>query len=288
MQTDQWAIYNGEIIKADKPVVPVESRGLMYGDGCFETFRVYKGQFFKLYAHLERMHNGLSWLGMRFPADLKIANLKPLITKLLKRNKLLGSNAVLRIQVWREGARGYRMDEDSKVSYSILATGMPKAKKAVRLATVDIKRIPSASLPSSYKLCNNINYIAATARARDKGADDALMQTITARISETTIGNLFWVSGTTVFSPSEECDLLPGITRQAVFDLVAEQEDMSLQIGEYEIEHIRQAEAVWMTNSVRGLRPVKQIDKRSYPVNHPVFGKLKQAFADYISSNLTD
>jgi branched-subunit amino acid aminotransferase/4-amino-4-deoxychorismate lyase len=260
----------------------------MYGDGCFETFRVYRGQFFKLEAHLKRMHEGISWLGLDFPADLKVARLKPLIRQLLQRNKLVENDAVVRLQVWRQGTRGYGTDENTKVSYSIMVTRLPDTGKVLTLSTVDTRRIPSAALPSAFKLCNNINYIAATAEARGNGADDALMQTIGGHISETTIGNLFWLSGATIFTPSIDCDLLPGITRQTVIKLAKQLNAIQLKQGAFELKAIYKAEAVWMTNSVRGLQPVGNIDRYNYAVDHPVYRKMEQDFSAYLTANLTD
>lgn len=286
MENKRWVIYNGDIIRAVQPVVPVESRGLMYGDGCFETFRVYGGRYFRLEAHLDRLRAGVSFLGMTYPADLEIPSLKQLVLQLLSRNSIPKNDAVIRIQIWREGRRGYGPEKDKSTQYSIMAMPLPEYPEAAKLATVDIRRIPGAALPSEFKLCNNINYIVATARARKKDADDALMQTMDGHISETTIGNLFWISGNTVYTPSEKCDLLPGITREVLIGIILQQEELTLETGLYTPNNLANAEAVWMTNSVRELLPVKQIGNQFFDIDQPVFVSLKNAFKMYVKENL--
>jgi len=286
METKRWVIYNGDIIRADKPVVPAESRGLMYGDGCFETFRVYSGKYFKLQAHMARLRAGASFLGIRYPDELETPSVKQLVLQLLSRNRLPKNDAIIRIQIWRGGSRGYGPEEDTRTHYSIIATPLADTDSAVRLATVDIKRIPSAALPSEFKLCNNINYIVAAARAREKDANDALMQTLEGHISETTIGNLFWISGNTIYTPSKACDLLPGITREVLIDIINQKGGLTIREGIFTTDDLFRAEAVWMTNSVRELQPVKQIDGQVFDINHPVFRSLEAAFKKYLEENL--
>src|SRR5699024_4498907 len=103
--------------------------------------------------------------------------------------------------------------------FSISASECPRNFKPPILATVETKRISADALPSIYKFSNGINYIIAANEAAEKGADDALMQTINGKISETTIANIFWIKDEKIFTPSTACDLMPGITRNAVINL---------------------------------------------------------------------
>lgn len=69
--TDSTIIHDGNIKKSTEVAVPVTSRGLMYGDGCFETIRSYSGLLFKLNEHLKRLNNGLKFLDIHQPESLK-------------------------------------------------------------------------------------------------------------------------------------------------------------------------------------------------------------------------
>src|SRR5262245_11314156 len=48
--------------------LPIDDRGLHYGDGVFETILVRKGVPRFLGTHLERLHRGLATLAIDFPA----------------------------------------------------------------------------------------------------------------------------------------------------------------------------------------------------------------------------
>lgn len=289
METSTYIIYNGSFKPAGAAHVSVRSRGLMYGDGCFDTFRSYSGRVLALDKHLSRLKEGMQFLDMRYPDLLKPEPVRELLHRLLHKNKLLEKDAVLRIQVWREGGRGYQTEAGSPANFAIVASEYKavKPEDPVSLATVNIKRIPDQSLPSRYKLSNGINYITAARQARMKGADDALMLTVNDAVSETTVANLFWVKGRTIYTPSKACDLLPGITRELLLEILGNSSSYNAEEGAYPLSDVLNAEAVWICNSVRELVPVKSIDHRSYPVSHPVFTDIEKEFTAYLNRNLS-
>ena len=286
MGTDQKVIFNGDFISAQEPVVPVQSRGLMYGDGCFETLRSYSGSFLHLQEHVERFRSGARFLGLQFPKFFHEKVLAQSLEKLLLENGLAAAGAVIRFQLWREGRRGYQTEENSESNFAITVSKLPVIKESIKLALVNTRRIPDASLPSSFKLSNNINYIMAAREASAKGADDALMQTLDGHLSETTIANIFWIEQGTIYSPSKECDLLPGITRNILIEL-CEKLGVKVKQGKYTADKILDAEAVWICNSVREMVPVSHIGDTKFDIQHPVFKNLKEEFERYKKQNFS-
>lgn len=279
-------VFDGEIVKTDTPVVPAISRGLMYGDGVFETVRIYKAQTFFLSEHLERLIRGLDILGITAPDEVEIDNLRPLILNLLKKDQLLQNDAIVRLQVWRGGRRGYLPDEESRLHFSIAASACPDTFSNPNLAIVDQRRIPSESLPPDVKFTNGINYILASREAVGKGGDDALMLTTDGWISETTIANIFWIKGQTVFTPSVNCDILPGITRDIFIRLIDNHEEWELRKGQFLLDDLLNAEAAWICNSVREFLPVKKVDSYSFNAEHKLLDELKAQFHQFREVNL--
>ncbi|HEX6982566.1 MAG TPA: aminotransferase class IV [Balneolaceae bacterium] len=284
MKDNERIIYDSRLISAGEAVAPAHSRGLMYGDGLFETFRTYSAKTFLLEQHLKRLKEGLNLLKIPFPSDLAIENLKPLIFRLLKAKDLSNDDAIIRIQVWRDGERGYMPDTSANSHFSIIASKCPKIFKKPVLATVETRRIPSVALPSTYKFSNGINYILAANEAVDKGADDVLMQTTNGKISETTIANIFWIKGDKIFTPSIDCDLIPGITRSILIDLSAD--GLSLDVGEFELNAILEADAVFMTNSVREILPVKAVNDHYFDIENDIIKELKNRFVNFRDEHL--
>src|SRR6056297_2182236 len=64
---------NGELVPAGDATISVEDRGFQYGDAAFETLRAYNGHLFEWEAHLDRLENSCSIMGMpdAVPEDLE-------------------------------------------------------------------------------------------------------------------------------------------------------------------------------------------------------------------------
>lgn len=280
MSEPRWIFFDGEWHNAGEPLVSAESRAVWYGDGCFETFRSYAGKFLELDAHLERLGNGLDYLQIKSPAFNK-NGLKNVLDELLEKNSLSRSDAVIRIQVWREGGRGFRVPSDAFSRYSITALPAPEISGTVKLATVSTRRIPSDSVNSQFKLSNSINYIRAASEAEKKGADEALMLTVDGWISETTIANIFWMEENRVYTPSVTCDILTGITRKILIDIIKQEPEVSLREGEFVPADLANAETAWICNSVLEIAAVKSVDELTFSSSHPFIKKVKTAFESY-------
>ncbi len=274
---------NGTLIPEEEASLPATSRALSYGDGCFETLVSYKSKFLHFEDHFARLQSGLKYLDMNL--DLTKDLLKSEVQKLLKKNELEDEDSVVRIQCYREGSSGY-FDISDRSGFIISNRSIPLGSDSIKLKTVSIPAIPSAALERKVKLSNSINYIKAAQEAKKKGGDDALMLTIDKRISETTISNIFWVKGNQVFTPSVNCDLLPGVTRSILIALINQDSELELIEGLFGLEDIYSAEAVFCTNSVMEMKSVSSVDDHLYKTEHSVSEKLKDDFKVYKEKRL--
>lgn len=279
-----YIVFNGQLILADQVSVSVQSRGLMYGDGCFESFRAYKGKFLKLEEHFNRMIAGVRYLGLE--VHFGFEDFKHRLIELLEINSLMDKDALLRVQCWREGQKGY-FTTSKATSWIAVSTPIDEIDRVLKLATVSVRAIPSEALERKYKLSNGLNYIQAAREAHTLGANDALMLTMDGYISETTVANLFWLKEDIIFTPSEDCDLLPGVTRNLLIELIRKQPGYSLKAAKYKVEHIKSADAVWATNSVREIVPVSSIDEVFFDLFHPFIQSLNKRFELYKMRNLS-
>lgn len=266
---------NGTLIPEEEASLPATSRAISYGDGCFETFVSYKGKFLHFEDHFSRLQSGLKYLEMNL--DLTKDQLHSQVQKLLEENELEDEDSVVRIQCYREGSSGY-FDISNRSGFIISNRSIPERPESIKLKTVSIPTIPSIALERKVKLSNSINYIKAAQEAKKKGGDDALMLTVGSKISETTISNIFWIKGNQVFTPSVNCDLLPGVTRSILIKLIDQDSELQLIEGAFGPEDIYSAEAVFCTNSVMEMKSVSSVDDYSYQADHSIVEKLKDDF----------
>src|SRR5436190_21945330 len=85
-------------------VLSVFERGFLYGDGLFETMRVFNGKPFRWAAHLERLQRGAEFLKIRVPFSADA--LRGFAGQLISENQ--AEQALLRVTLSRGvGVRGY-------------------------------------------------------------------------------------------------------------------------------------------------------------------------------------
>ncbi len=280
----RFAVYNGELILEKEIAISPINRGMMYGDGCFATVKSYQGKFMALESHFDRLKAGAEYLGMQVPFGFP--DFKGKMLELLEANEELDTECIIRIQCWREGERGYATDSEWG-NWLTVSIPTKKSVDAVSLSTVSIKAIPAEALTRQFKWSNGIPYILAANEAKDTGADDALLCTTEELISETTIANIFWVKGFDVYTPSVDCDLYPGITRELCIKLLENEPEMSVIQGRFRLENMLDSDCVFLTNSLKELTAVSRIDDQVFPTDHASFKRIKEIFAVYRDQNLS-
>lgn len=255
----------------------------MYGDGCFETLKSYQAKFLGWKAHFTRLVGGLNYLGMELPISSE--ELKQEVLDLLKVNNLMANEAMVRIQCWREGERGYKSTSHSS-SRLIQVSSYDQPQNPIDLITAKTRCIPSEALERKHKLSNGLNYIKAAQEADVSQKDDALMLTMGGFVSETTIANVFWVKDEIFYTPSEECDLLPGITRGIVLGII---QDIGhpLKVGKFKPNSFYEADFAFCTNSLIEIREIGSVDDNQFKTGQDIILDVHASFQAYKSKALT-
>ncbi|HEY5363600.1 MAG TPA: aminotransferase class IV [Aestuariivirga sp.] len=228
-------------------------RGLLLGDGLFETLAVQRGKAIWLDEHLMRLGQSASELGIPYAkADVQRA-----VTAILERSG--ATNEVLRITLTRgPTARGLAAPSTKpSLIVSLNDFDASKLPATVRLETSTIRR--NATAPSArMKTLNYLDNIMA-ARLVSNSADDALLLNNTGQVACATIANLFLLKGEHLITPALDQGILPGITRAKI---LAGASQLNLIAHEAAIAplDLTAADAVFLTNSLRLATPVSTID----------------------------
>ncbi|MDZ7806695.1 MAG: aminotransferase class IV [Gracilimonas sp.] len=268
---------NGSLFKSGEATVSPENRAMMYGDGCFETLKCYQGRFLKWNEHFSRLQRGLKYLEMQSTVSSSV--LKNEVREVLDANNLMAEEAMVRIQFWREGGRGYKISSQ-KTARMIQVSSYDRPKEPLDLITAKTRCIPSEALERKHKLSNGLNYIKAAQEAERQQKDDALMLTVDGFVSETTIANLFWMKDGIIYTPSEECDLLPGITRNLILSFL-EESGSNFEIGKFEPRSFYDADSAFCTNSLIEILEVKSIDNHQFDSEHDFVMQIKDSFLKF-------
>lgn len=237
---------NGRLMEASEASVSALDRGLLYGDGIFETVRVYGGKPFMLDAHLARMAEGCAVLHLPSP---DVVAIRKWAERVLQANRLDG-DAYLRITMTR-GATGRLWYDLGSGSPTVIVIARPytppKYDDGIRIMVSSFRSDESSPL-SRTKHTGILWKILARAEAKRSGYDDALLLNTKGHISEGTSANVFWVRDGRLFTPSLDSGILAGITRGLVIKIVAER-GICVEEGFFGLDDLLSAEEAFLTSS---------------------------------------
>ncbi len=245
-----WIYLNDRFVEKKDARISVFDHGFLYGDGVYETLRVYQGRVFLLERHLERLRQSCERISLGL--SMKDEEWMSILRELLIRNKL--DDAGLRITISRgEGEMG--IDPRLCAHPTVVVMAKPVAtyteqqrEQGISLHLASVKRNPECAQSPQIKAISFLNNILAKQEAIQVGADDALMLNLDDIVAECTTSNLFFVKNKRLFTPSVECGILKGLTRDVVLELAAEQ-GLSVEEGRYSTEQLLQADECFITNT---------------------------------------
>jgi aminodeoxychorismate lyase len=269
---------NGEFVSDDQAVISVFDRGLMYGDGCFETIRVYSGKPVFWTEHLERLCQTLKALSIPFVVDS--CHLARVARKLIENDQV--PNGVLRLQITRgRGRRGYSMEGADHpsliVSIHPLPPGINDRSTAWKIRT-SATHIDVESPLTGFKSSNKLLQILGKAEAEFHQVEDVLFLTRDGYASETSSSNLFWIDGETICTPPLSAGILPGITRQVILEIFHGSKS-PVQERLITLRELQDQKVVFLTQSVWEILAVTSLDGHPCPQS-PAVDSLKHQYRE--------
>jgi branched-chain amino acid aminotransferase len=238
---------NGRIFMPEEAHVSIADRGLLLGDGLFETMAVYKARVFELDGHLERLASGLGVLG--FAQAVDIPKLRAAIAQFLASEE--ASFAVLRVTVTRgAGPRGLAPPEAPRPAILMTLSPMPPERKTpLSLHIATVTRRNEHSVLSRIKALPYLDNVLALAEARAHGADEALLLNTRGAVACATVANVFIIRDGRLETPPVSDGALPGTMRALVLSL-ATQAGLAPVENSLHVRDLAKADEVLLTNSI--------------------------------------
>jgi branched-subunit amino acid aminotransferase/4-amino-4-deoxychorismate lyase len=240
--------------------VPYDDRGLLLGDGLFETVLAKDGRLILMEAHGRRLREGARVLGLPEP---DLAALVDVGATALRDAGLETDRAAVRITLTSgSGGRGLDRPDQARPRLFATAAASPSTPAPAALAFAEVRR--NAQSPASrLKTLAYLDNVIARRQALAQGADEAILLNTAGKLACAAAANLFWVVEDRLFTPAIDCGVLPGVIRAQV---LARAGQCGLRAEEVAVgrEALDRADAVFLTNSLVGLRPVNRIGAKTY------------------------
>jgi branched-chain amino acid aminotransferase len=274
--------FNTQLI-ADLPSEMLSvQRGLYYGDALFESIRVFEGQIPLMSRHWERLSKGLVAMDYSIPPHWSA----DFFAKEILRAAC--GNARVRLTIWRSPGGLYNPQDDTPqflITAKELASSMFDGySEGLSIGFSEAIRLSVDSL-SGLKALNGARYVAAAKEACAKGWDDAIILNCREQVCEATSSNIFWMADHQVCTIPLSDGPVTGVLRDLLLRLLPAAGYPVLEKSVYP-EELMEADEVFFTNAVKGIRRVVQCEGKVFRHTHSEhFNYLLATHIDGILSN---
>lgn len=239
---------------------PWDDRGLLLGDGLFETLLWVDGQIHCLDAHLARLAAGCRTLGLPAPdpeAAARLCRAAP------SEAGLKGGRAAVRLTL-TAGSGGRGLDRPAAPSIRLAARAAAHQPTTTPADLVLARTRRNEGSPAArLKTLSYLDNVLARAEALAAGADEAVMLNNRGELACAAAANLFWIADDKLFTPALSCGVLNGIVRARVLAKAAAL-GVEARVVATGVAALEGAQAAFLTNSLIGVRPVRRFGGRSY------------------------
>lgn len=221
---------------------------LRSGYGIFETVKILNGETIFLKEHYERMAKSALYFNINVGTNLcEIVEM---------------AKSIIKINETREGALKILMFRSSDKDHLSVITDNRKYENEKYLHGVSLKFSniikDETSLFIKHKTINCLENILERENALKEGYEDAVFINAKGHITETSVANIFFINKNIIYTPSCASGILPGIIRGKIIN-IAKEKGMFLKEGFFKKEHLMDSESVFITNSLMGIMPVRNV-----------------------------
>ncbi|MBM4206894.1 MAG: aminodeoxychorismate lyase [Gammaproteobacteria bacterium] len=260
--------------------LPINDRGLQYGDGLFETIEISDGRPVFLDRHLQRLVKGCIALAIPTPDSA-------ILIEEIQRVCRESPQAVLKIIITRgNGGRGYRLPQAVNPTRIISLHPFPEypadyAEHGINARFCETRLGLNPAL-AGLKHLNRLEQVLARSEWNNDSCQEGIMQDANGYVIEGTMTNLFYLKNDHLYTSSLQLCGIAGIIRDIVMHLATSRQ-MPLIEHDYDKAELLSADSVFVCNSVIGIWPIKQLEGVQFAVSQTI-KELQRALTDFKTS----
>lgn len=241
--------------------ISASDRAVQFGDGCFTTARILRGQVRYLSAHLRRLEQACEALLI---TQVDWQALEQEISSLVKGQ----TDGVLKVILSRgAGGRGYSASLCESPSRILSISPRPTfydawRQQGVKLALSPIRLGQNPAL-AGIKHLNRLEQVLIRTRLEQTDAQEALVLDSDGLLVECCAANLFWRKGDQVFTPYVDKSGVNGTMRQHIISALENSPWHCQQVRETS-DTLADADEVIICNALMPVIPVRQAETWHY------------------------
>ena len=288
--------FEGQFVPMREAKVSIMTHAFMYGTATFEGIRAYWNEDqqrlfgLKMREHVERIRQSCRILLMD---DIpSVDELIGLIVETVRRNGFR-SDAYIRPSFYKSTqAIGVRLHE---LAHELYIVAVPfgnyiDTENGVRVMTSSWRRNPDDALPARGKIVGGyVNMAFQKSEAELNGFDEAVVLTMDGHVNEASAANLFMVRDGIAFTPPVSDDLLEGVTRKALFEIL-KNEGIPYETRSIDRSELYIADEVLLCGTGVQVSPVIEVDHRKVGSGAigPISSLIRERYFDAVRGRLPE
>lgn len=250
--------YNGKIFPAGEPVLKAGNRSFKWGEGLFETIKVFKGTLLHGDYHFDRLFLGLKMLDIPAGDSFNRESLAENILGLCRKNNC-AALARVRLAVYR--------DEEEKAAFLLEALPLPEKLNHWDPVGWTIDLYPharkTADAFANFKTASFLPYVLAERWARQNSLDDALVLNSENNICDSSRANLFLLKQGNWYTPALHQGCINGVIRRY---LLEELKKSGYQVHQQTVTEtdLLEADEIFLSNSILDIQWVKKFREKEF------------------------
>ena len=278
-----WVYLNGEIIPADEAKISPLDRSFTFGDGVYEVIPSYNQELFLFEEHLQRFKTSLAKTFI--PAPTELDNLDAILKKLHVKNEYQNQSFYIQITRGVQESRSHIVSENIVPTLFINSQNLDinpfrgnANKEGLRVRLEDDIRWQRCDIKTTALIGNILSMHDPSLEA----VDEILLHK-DGILNEGSKSNIFLVKQGKVYTPSLNQNILPGVTRNFIIDLL-KKNNIEVFEEEISVDSIYECEEIWLTSSTKEIHPIAFIDDYEIPTKKTeqlIWNKVLNLFNSY-------
>lgn len=259
---------------SDAKISPMD-RGFLFGDGIYEVVPTYAGQCVGFSLHLQRMRDGLN--AIEIDLDMTESVWRGIAEGLMEKNGKGNLGLYFHVSRGADITRFHAYPDNVQPTVFAFAFDIPDAPvadkntaKAYKVVTAQDLRWKRCHIKSTSLLGNVMHF----QQGKNAGTHETLLYNENNELTEASACNVFIVKNEVISTPPLDNQLLPGVTRNMLLDMLRKEGVIEVQERVITMDEVRSADEVWLTSSSKEIAPVVEIDGE--PVGNGRIGDIWQ------------
>lgn len=282
------AFFRDKWVPIDKANLSIASSSVLYGLSVYTVLNaIWNPQTkqlnaFRVRAHYDRLCNSAKIMDFKdFSKSYSYTAFEKILRDLLKKNQVQ-EDVLIRFTIFVDETMAGTKIHGLKNSLGAFVYPMGEIlpRSGIDVCVSSWTRVADNMIPSRAKV--NGQYVNASLIKNEallNGYHEAIVLDQNGHVSEGTVANFFIVRNGVVISPDDSTDLLEGITRNSIIEIL-KASNIRCELRSIDRSELYIADEAFMCGSSANITPVLTIDKR--PINRskigPITKKLTEAY----------